>query len=87
MQLKIPSPVTLQVHTDVFKATGTSEPGGWSTREMLTIIDGLKGLQVVGADVVEVAPVYDNPGETTVLAAAEIVQSLLTLMVQMPIDS
>lgn len=68
-------------------ATGTSEPGGWSTREMLTIIDGLKGLQVVGADVVEVAPVYDNPGETTVLAAAEIVQSLLTLMVQMPIDS
>ncbi|KAE9372747.1 arginase [Stipitochalara longipes BDJ] len=68
-------------------ATGTSEPGGWSTREMLTIIDGLKGLQVVGADVVEVAPIYDNPGETTVLAAAEIVQSLLTLMVQQPIDS
>jgi agmatinase len=87
VQLKIPSPVTLQVHTDAFKATGTSEPGGWSTREMLTIIDGLKGLQVVGAGVVEVAPVYDNPGETTVLAAAEIVQSLLTLMVQTPIDS
>jgi agmatinase len=71
----------------LFTATGTSEPGGWSTREMLTIIDGLKGLQVVGADVVEVAPIYDNPGETTVLAAAEIVQSLLTLMVQTPIDS
>jgi agmatinase len=67
-------------------ATGTSEPGGWSTREMLTIIDGLKGLQVVGADVVEVAPVYDNPGETTVLAAAEIVHSLLTLMVQVPVQ-
>ena len=66
-------------------ATGTSEPGGWSTREMLTIIDGLKGLQVVGADVVEVAPIYDNPGETTVLAAAEIAHSLLTLMVQEPI--
>lgn len=72
---------------NLFVATGTSEPGGWSTREMLTIIDGLKGLQVVGADVVEVAPIYDNPGETTVLAAAEIVQSLLTLMVQQPIDS
>ena len=66
-------------------ATGTSEPGGWSTRELLTIIDGLKGLQVVGADVVEVAPIYDNPGESTVLAAAEIVHSLLTLMVQEPI--
>lgn len=68
-------------------ATGTSEPGGWSTREMLTILDGLRGLQVVGADVVEVAPVYDNPGETTVLAAAEIAHSLLGLMVQQPIDS
>jgi agmatinase len=54
---------------------------------MLTVLDGLKGLQVVGADVVEVAPIYDNPGETTVLAAAEIVHSLLTLMVQQPIDS
>jgi agmatinase len=54
---------------------------------MLTILDGLKGLQVVGADVVEVAPIYDNPGETTVLAAAEIVHSLLTLMVQQPIHS
>lgn len=54
---------------------------------MLTILDGLKGLQVVGADVVEVAPIYDNPGETTVLAAAEIAHSLLGLMVQQPIDS
>lgn len=66
-------------------ATGTAEPGGWSTRELLSIIDGLKGLQVVGADVVEVAPIYDNPGETTVLAAAEVVYSLLALMVQEPI--
>ncbi|KAH8596664.1 arginase [Bisporella sp. PMI_857] len=66
-------------------ATGTSEPGGWSTRELLTILDGLKGLPVVGGDVVEVAPIYDNPGETTVLAAAEAVLSILTLMVQQPV--
>jgi agmatinase len=66
-------------------ATGTSEPGGWSTRELLTILDGLKGMQVIGADVVEVAPIYDNPGETTVLAAAEVALSLLTLMVQTPV--
>jgi len=68
-------------------ATGTSEPGGWSTRELLTIIDALAGLKVVGADVVEVAPVYDNPGETTVLAAAEVALSLLTLMVETPIET
>ena len=82
-----PKGLAIYAKRDCSTATGTSEPGGWSTREMLTIIDGLKGLQVVGADVVEVAPIYDNPGETTVLAAAEIVQSLLTLMVQQPIDS
>jgi agmatinase len=32
-------------------ATGTAEVGGWSTRELLTILDGLEGLDVVGADV------------------------------------
>jgi len=34
---------------------------------------------------VEVAPVYDTAGETTGLAAAEIVLSLLTLMVSKPV--
>ena len=32
-------------------ATGTAEVGGWSTRELLSILDGLEGLEVVGADV------------------------------------
>jgi agmatinase len=63
-------------------ATGTAEVGGWTTRELLSILAGLEGIKIIGADVVEVAPIYDNPGETTVLAAAEIVHSLLTLMVQ-----
>jgi len=67
-------------------ATGTAEPGGWTTREFLTILDALVGLRVVGADLVEVAPAYDNPGEATVLAATEVVQSLLDLMVQVPIE-
>jgi agmatinase len=83
-------------------ATGTSEVGGWSTRELLTILDGLEGLDVVGADVgeyghliqatcfanlpaVEVAPVYDNSGETTVLAAAEVALALIRLMVKKPV--
>lgn len=33
---------------------------------------------------VEVAPIYDNPGETTVLAAAEVVHALIGLMVYIP---
>ncbi|TID27616.1 agmatinase 1 [Venturia nashicola] len=68
-------------------ATGTSEVGGWTTRELLSILDGLGGIEVIGADVVEVAPIYDNPGETTVLAAAEVAHSLLTLMVETPAKS
>lgn len=69
------------------KATGTPEPGGWSTRELLAILDGLTGIEVVGADVVEVAPAYDTRGETTTLAAAEVVWSLLELMVETPVKS
>ncbi|MCJ1338192.1 hypothetical protein MMC09_003477 [Bachmanniomyces sp. S44760] len=68
-------------------ATGTAEVGGWTTRELLTILDGLVGMKVIGADVVEVAPIYDNPGETTVLAAAEVAHSLMTLMVQTPVKA
>ena len=68
-------------------SVGTAEVGGWTTRELLSILDGLEDLNVVGADVVEVAPIYDNPGETTVLAAAEVVHSLLALMVQKPVTS
>lgn len=68
-------------------ATGTAEPGGWTSRELLTILDGLSGLKVIGADVVEVAPIYDNPGETTVLVAAEVGQSLIQLMVDVPVKS
>jgi agmatinase len=60
--------------------TGTTEPGGFTTRELLTILDGLEGLDIIGADVVEVAPVYDS-SQVTVLAAAEVVNSLISLMV------
>ena len=51
-------------------ATGTPETGGWSTRELRAIIRGLDGLQLVGADIVEVAPAYDTNAELTTMAAA-----------------
>jgi agmatinase len=84
------SKVYISVDIDVLDpafapATGTAEVGGWSTRELLTILDGLTGLDVVGSDVVEVAPAYDNVGEPTTLAAAEVVMSLLQLMVDKPV--
>ncbi|KAI1647610.1 arginase family protein [Daldinia loculata] len=68
-------------------ATGTPELGGWSSRELLTILDGLDGLDIIGGDVVEVAPVYDTAGQTTTLAASEVVFSLISLMVENPVKS
>lgn len=59
--------------------TGTAEPGGFSSREVLALLDLLQGLNVVGADVVEVAPDYDS-SQNTVLIAAQIADSFLQLM-------
>ncbi|KAF2172950.1 hypothetical protein M409DRAFT_62594 [Zasmidium cellare ATCC 36951] len=86
------SKVYISVDIDVLDpafapATGTAEVGGWTTRELLTILDGLTGIELIGADVVEVAPIYDNPGETTLLAAAEVAHSLIQLMADKPVKS
>jgi len=61
--------------------TGTPEPGGWTTRELVRILRGIQELNVVGADVVEVAPAYDGVGEQTSLAAAQVVFEMITSMV------
>ena len=44
-------------------------------------------MNVIGGDVVEVAPIYDDPGQTTALAAAQVAVSLLALMVDRPVKS
>jgi len=59
--------------------TGTPEAGGLTSREMLGILRGLAGMQLVGADVVEVSPAYDH-AEMTTIAAAHICYELLALM-------
>jgi agmatinase len=61
--------------------TGTPEPGGWTTRELIRILRGIQELNVVGADVVEVAPAYDGVGEQTSLAAAQVVFEMITSLV------
>ena len=62
--------------------TGTPEPGGWTTRELIRILRGIETLNVVGADVVEVAPAYQGAGEETALAAAQVVYEIVTSMVK-----
>ena len=56
--------------------TGTPEPGGPTARELLDALDALRGLRLVGADVVEVAPAYD-PGAITAVLAAKVVRQML----------
>ncbi|CDR40528.1 CYFA0S05e01486g1_1 [Cyberlindnera fabianii] len=62
-------------------ASGTVEPGGWTSRELLTVLDGLAGLKVIGGDVVEVSPPYDTNAEVTSLAAAQVADSIIALMI------
>lgn len=60
---------------------GTPEPGGWTSREVIRILRGLEALNVVGADIVEVAPAYDGVGEQTALVAAQAGFEILTSIV------
>jgi agmatinase len=58
--------------------TGTPVCGGLTTHQAMSILRGLEGINVVGMDVVEVAPAYDV-AEITSLAAAHIAMELLYL--------
>jgi len=53
----------------VAPGTGTPEIGGLTGIQALEIIRGCRGLDLVGADLVEVAPAYDPSGNTSLLAA------------------
>jgi agmatinase len=77
-------PVYVSVDIDVLDpgfapGTGTPEPGGLSSRELLSLLRGLVGLPIVGADVVEVAPAYDH-AQITALAGAHVAYELVSLM-------
>ncbi|NLP63030.1 agmatinase [Paraburkholderia sacchari] len=59
--------------------TGTPEIGGLTVQQGLEIIRGMKGLNVVGADLVEVSPPYDQAG-TTALVGANLAFEMLCVM-------
>jgi agmatinase len=59
--------------------TGTPVPGGLSSAQALKIVRNLGGLNIVGMDVVEVAPSYDQ-SEITAIAAAHIACDMLCLL-------
>ncbi len=63
--------------------TGTPEPGGLLSRELLDTVRRLaRELPVVGADVVEVSPPYDGPGAVTAFLANRVVLEILNGMAE-----
>jgi agmatinase len=81
-------PVYLSIDIDVLDpafapGTGTPEAGGMTSRELLAVLRGLAGLDIVGADIVEVAPAYDH-AEITGIAAAHTAYELLSAMAPAP---
>ena len=78
------APVYVSIDIDVLDpgmapGTGTPEAGGLTSRELLAIVRGMTGLNVVAADIVEVAPVYDH-AEITAVAAANLAYELITVL-------
>ena len=63
--------------------TGTPEPGGITSRELLDTVRRLaRELPVIGADVVEVSPPYDGPGQITAFLANRVVLEILNGMAE-----
>ena len=77
-------PVYLTIDLDVldpsiFPGTGTPEPGGITFDVMMALLKRLDGLNLVGADIVELAPHYDPTGVSSVVAA-KIAREVLLMM-------
>ncbi len=77
------NPLYLSIDIDVLDpafapGTGTPEIAGITSREMVNVLRGLSGLNLISADVVEVSPAYDH-AEITSLAAATIIYELINL--------
>jgi agmatinase len=78
------APVYVSVDIDVLDpahapGTGTPEAGGMTSRELLHCLRNLVGTNVVGADIVEVAPAYDH-AEITGIAAAHVAYELISVL-------
>jgi agmatinase len=61
-------------------ATGTPEVGGFSAWESQYLVRGLKGVNFVAFDLVEVSPPYDTPSAITSLLAANLVYEFISLL-------
>ncbi len=65
--------------TSIMPGTGTPEPGGLEFNELMGWFEYLKNFDIVGADVVELAPDYDPTGASTAVAT-KVIRELLMVM-------
>jgi len=75
-------PVYISIDIDVLDpahapGTGTPEAGGLTSRELLSILRATAGMNVIGADIVEVAPAYDH-AQITGIAASHVMYELIS---------
>jgi len=64
----------------VFPGTGTPEPGGVSFMQLLDAIQTVSGLTIVGCDINELSPVYDQSGVSTAVACKVLRELLLAVV-------
>ena len=64
--------------------TGTPEVGGLTSHDAQRLVRGLGGLQLVGGDIVEVAPTFDGPGQITALLAANLMFEFVCALARRP---
>lgn len=79
------APVYVTIDLDVldpsvFAGTGTPEPGGATYKELLSAISHLSNLNIVGADIVELSPHYDNSGTSTAVACKTLREMVLAIL-------
>ncbi len=77
-------PVYVTIDIDVVDpafapGTGTPEPGGITAHNILRAVHMMNGLKIVGCDLVEVAPAYDQSRSTELLAAKLVREMLLVI--------
>ena len=63
----------------IMPGTGTPEPGGYFWGDFAAVVDVIKSHNLIGADVVELSPKFDNSGISSILAA-KVIRSLIMLL-------
>lgn len=64
----------------VFRGTGTPEPGGISFKDLMDGVHLMKELEIVGGDIVELSPHYDNSGISNAVAFKILRELVLTIL-------